>query len=305
MRGSQICAIMSRSVFECESTFRRMGPVYNANTPENHPIIFKKEQDYKAAMSILAVCIRMFPEIKLYAFQLMSNHIHLVVGGQAASIHRFFEYFVSRLKKYFGDAVDLSGFTLKLFLVTDIAYFRNAIAYVNRNGFVVNNDVTPFSYQWGSSRYFFQPVSRQYDEKCSHAIGVAALRSLMHSRTCDHLKDLRTIDGYISPVDFCNITEAESIFRDAKQYFYTISRNIESNSEIAKSIGESIYYTDNDLYSAASKMAMEHFGNHNLKILPVDAKIEIAKRLHYDYNATDKQLTRLLGIDLMLLKALF
>lgn len=296
---------MSRSEFECESTFRRMGQVYNANTPENHPVIFKSEQDFKAAMSILAVCAAKYPEVKVYAFQLMSNHIHLVTGGSKMEIHYFFDFFVSRLLKYFGDALDLSGFTLKLFPVSDLAYLRNAIAYVNRNGFVVNNDVTPFSYPWGSSRYFFQSAARRYEEVCSRAMGVAALRSLMHSRACDHLKDLKSIDGYISPMEFCHITEAESVFRDAKQYFFTISRNVESNSEIAKSIGESIYYTDNDLYSAATKMSKEHFGEYNLKSLPAEAKLEIAKRLHFDYNAGDKQLNRLLGIDPMILRALF
>lgn len=297
---------MSRTELECENIFRRMmGKVYNANTPENHPIIFKTETDFKAAMSIVAVSARMYPEVKVYCFQLMSNHVHFVVNGSESSIRLFFEFFVGRLKKHFANSVDLSGFTLKLFLVTDISYFRNCIAYVNRNGFVVNNDVTPFSYPWGSSRYFFHPFSRLYDVKCGRKTGVAAIRALMHSRACDHLKGLKSIDGYISALEFCHIDEAESIFRDAKQYFYTISRNIESNSEVAKSIGEAVYYTDTDLFSAASKMAKENFGSYNLKILSVESKLEMAKRLHYEYNAGDKQLNRLLGIDLALLKALF
>ena len=296
---------MSKTEFECENTFRRMGQVYNANTPENHPIVLKTDQDFKAAMSILAVSASMCPEVKIYAFQLMNNHIHLVLAGQQSKIQEFFEYFVSRLSKHFGNSLELCGFKLRLFPVLNLAYLRNAIAYVNRNGFVVNNEVTPFSYPWGSSRYFFQPVVSRYEEKCSYAIGIVELRSLIHSRKCDHLKELKAIDGYISPLEFCHVKDAESIFRDAKQYFYTVSRNIESNSEIAKSIGESIFYTDNDLYSAATKMAKEHFGDQNLRTLPVDAKLDIAKRLHFDYNAGDKQLNRLLGIDQMILKAMF
>lgn len=296
---------MSRSERECENSFLRMGKVYNANTPENHPISFKTESDYMTAMSVLAVCIGMHPEVKLYAFQLMSNHIHLVTSGPVSVIRSFFDYFVNRIRKVLGNSVDLSGFTLKLFPVSDLYYLRNAIAYVNRNGFIVNNDVTPFSYPWGSSQYFFQPSARRYHETCGRAIGVATLRELMHSRACDHLKDLKFIDGYISPLEFCHIEEAENIFRDAKQYFYIVARNIESSSEIAKSIGESIYYTDTDLYIAASKMAKELYGDHNPKILPPEAKLDMAKRLHFDYNAGDKQLNRILGIDLSILKSLF
>lgn len=294
-----------RTEIDCEQTFRKMGQVFNANTPENHHVVFKTDEDFMAGMSILAISARMFPSVIVYAFQLMSNHIHLIVGGDEREIRDFFVFFVGRLDKYFEGAVDLSGFVLKLFPVSDLAYFRNAVAYVNRNGFVVNSDVTPFSYPWGSSGYFFQPVRVEYDTLVGKPIGFTALRAIMHSRACDYLKDMKCVKGCVSPLEFCHIADAESAFRDAKQYFYTISRNVEAYSEIARSVGESIFYTDNDLYSAASKMAKEQFGDYNLRTLPVAAKIEIARRLHYDYNAGDKQLNRLLNIDLMVLKAIF
>lgn len=282
-----------------------MKKVYNANTPENHPVLFKTDLDYKSVMSILAVCARYHPDIIIYAFQIMSNHIHLVIGGDADDVMRFFRFFTARLNRHFHGEVDLSGFTLKLFPIEDLAYLRNAIAYVNRNGFVVNNDVTPFSYPWGSSRYFFQPVAASYDALAGKAIGLEALRVLMHSRKCDELKGLRIVDGYISPLEFCDVKTAEMVYRDAKQYFYAVSRNVETYSEIARSLGESIFYNDNDLYAAAVKLSKDHYDSFDLKTLPADAKIEIAKRLHYDYNAGDKQLHRLLNMDILLLKALF
>lgn len=212
-----------RTEIDCENTFRRMGQVFNANTPENHPIVFKTEDDYKTAMSILAISARMFHGVTIYAFQVMSNHLHLVVGGEEREIQGFFSFFVGRLDKHFGGAVDLSGF-------------------------VVNNNVTPFSYPWGSSGYFFQPAMAEYDKLVGKPIGFTALRTIMHSRACDHLKDLKCVKGYVSPLEFCHVAEAESAFRDAKQYFYSISKNVEVYSDVAKSIGESIFYTDNDLY---------------------------------------------------------
>lgn len=282
-----------------------MGRVFNANTPEDQPAIFLTVEDYKAAMSILAFSVRMFAGIRVYAFQLMSNHIHLVIGGDADLIQEFFACFVGRLDKFFKQRVDLSGFVLKLFPVGDLSYFRNAVAYVNRNGFVVNNDVTPFSYPWGSSRYFFNPVSLRYHNLAGQPIGVEALRALMHTRKCDKLKNVRMVDGYVSPLEFCDVNTAQQAFRDAKQYFYAISRNVETYSEVARSIGESVFYNDSDLYNAAVKLAKAHYGTFDLRTLPADGKIDIAKRLHYDYNAGDKQLQRLLNIDSLVLKGLF
>lgn len=289
---------------ECELIFRNSGKIFNANTPENHPIVFSTLEDFKAGMSILAVCAKMFPVVKIYAFQLMNNHLHLIIGGNEQSILEFFSYFVERLQKYFAGLRDLGAFKLKLFPINDLSYLRNAIVYVNRNGFVVNNNVTPFSYPWGSSQYFFQSLAVRYSRLAGKSIGITALRALIHSRDCDMFKNLMVVDGYISPLEFCDIVAAERFFRDAKQYFYYISRKVESYSEIAKSIGEAIFYNDNDLYAAAVNIARDNFGSHDLRTLPAAAKLELAKRLHYDYNASAKQLQRLLSVDAELLAAI-
>ena len=289
---------------ECESVFRRLGTIFNANTPENHPVVFSTDEHFKAGMSILAVCVKMYPEIKIYAFQLMSNHIHLIIGGEPQRIQVFFDFFVKRMDKFFDGRADLKDFSLKMFPVNDLSYMRNAIAYVNRNGFVVNNDVTPFSYPWGSSPYFFQPMVVGYARLAGKPLGILGIRALMHTRSSDYLKNLATINGYVSPLEFCDVALAESLFRDAKQYFYLISRNVEMYSDIAKSIGESIYVNDNDLYLAAVKLAREHYGTNDLRTLETDRKIELARRLHFDYNAGEKQIERLLKIDSRLLKSL-
>lgn len=291
---------------ECSDIFNQLGEVYNTCTPENHPIIFKTENDYKTGMSILAICAKMYQaKIQIYAFQLMSNHIHLVIGGSRQDIMKFFAYFKDRLGRNFNGQKDLNQLVLKLFPIEDLAYFRNSITYVNRNAFVVSNSVTPFSYPWGTSAYFFQPIAYKYTESSGKPIGILQTRQLMHTKNADMHKHLLSIDGYISPLEFCNISIAEKTFRDAKQYFYLISRNIETYANIAKTIGESIFYSDGDLFLAASKLAKEYFGATKLETLPANQKIELAKRLHYDYNANDKQLQRMFKIDSEILKSLF
>lgn len=290
---------------ECEMVFREMGEVYNANTSENFPVVFRSDSDFKAAMSILAICARITPGIRIYSFQIMSNHFHLVAGGRREDIIAFFGYYSGRLQKYFGDRSDFSEFALKLFPISDLEYLRNAIVYVNRNGFVVNDLVTPFSYPWGTSAYFFQPFASRYVEIAGKNLGNVAVRELMHSRNYDSFKDLKTIDGYVSPLEFCDIAMAERVFRNAKQYFYHISRKVETYCEVAKSIGESVCYTDNDIYYVAIKLSRERFGTDELRTLSSSSKIELAKVLHYDYNAGAKQLQRLLKLDGNVLAALF
>lgn len=40
-------------------------------------------------------------------------------------------------------------------------------------------------------------------------------------------------------------------------------------------------------------------------LLPKDAKIEIAKTLHYDYNADNKKIARMLKLDIHILNGMF
>lgn len=289
----------------CTDTFNSLGQVYNACTSENHPLIFITEEDFKTGMSILGISALMNREIQIYAFQLMSNHIHLVIGGDEQQIMSFFNYFVDRLEYCFPGRLDLKQFKLKLFQIEDIAYFRNSIVYVNRNGFVVNSNVTPFSYPWGTSICFFQPIVSKYFKLGGMAIGTRKIRNLMHTKNADSLSDTLIIDGYVPPLEFCKVSMAELVFRDAKQYFYMISRNVETYSKIAKLLGESIYYNDNDLYIAATKIAKEQFESKDLNTLTAGQKIELAKQLHFEYNAGDKQLQRMLKINENILKSLF
>ena len=69
-------------------------------------------------------------------------------------------------------------------------------------------------------------------------------------------------------------------------------------------IGEAVFYNDNDLYIAAVKISRDSFGSADLRTLPSAAKLELAKRLHYDYNASAKQLQRLISVDADLLAAI-
>ena len=66
-----------------------------------------------------------------------------------------------------------------------------------------------------------------------------------------------------------------------------------------------IYYNDNDLYIAATKIAKEQFKSKDLNTLTAGQKIELAKQLHFEYNAGDKQLQRMLKINENILKSLF
>lgn len=79
---------------------------------------------------------------------------------------------------------------------------------------------------------------------------------------------------------------------------------MESNALIAKEIGESVWYTDDELYAILRKKSRQQYGAESPSVLRPTDKIELAKMLHYEYNATLKQLSRMLKLDFSVLRSL-
>ncbi len=110
---------------------------------------------------------------------------------------------------------------------------------------------------------------------------------------------------YFSPASFCDIALGESLFRDARHYFHKISRDVESYREVAALVGDSIYYTDDELVSLVYGICMKEYGNAKPTLLTIAEKQKLARRLHFDYNASNEQIGRILKIHLSVLESMF
>jgi len=266
------------------------------------------ESYFKDGISILALCAKSFKKLVIYACQLMNNHFHFVVSCPEDEAHAFTETLIKTLGKYLSnrkDGLSIKGLKFKFIPISTPDQLRNTIAYVNRNGFVAHSSYTPFNYPWGTSAYYFSFDSHKRYKEQKTLMGQIAKRRLTCSHKFDKISELYLVDGYVSPLCFCNIQGGEEIFINAKQYFYSMVKNQETNADIARAIGESLFYTDEDLFSIARKIATEKFRESKISQLVPEARIDLAKELHFKYNAGVKQLQRILKLDRTTLKSLF
>ena len=97
----------------------------------------------------------------------------------------------------------------------------------------------------------------------------------------------------------------ESIFRDARSYFNALTRNAEAFSEIASRLKDTIFLTDEELYSVVRSYIDIEYSVKAVSLLTAKQKIDTARHLHFNYNATKQQLRRILRIDLPVLEELF
>ena len=281
---------------------------YHLWTPDNQQIILTCESDFKMAMNIFALTAALSPEIVILTFELMDNHLHVTLHGSEKEARDFFDLYKCHLSKWLRSidrATDLSGFECRLRVLETAQDVKNVISYNNRNGFLVNPDETPFSYKWGAGRFFFNPDARLRYEYEAKNMTMTMRRAILHSHNADKIDYLKMLDGYVCPLCYCDIASAESYYRNASNYFYEISRNIESQKSIAQEIGERIMYSDDELFRITVKLGSEQYGQSSPSLLSQSAKTELARQLHFEWGANKKQLCRLLRVPISVLDAIF
>lgn len=297
-----------RKVFEW--TQRKYGPVWHLCTPGHlQQVIFRKKEHYAYGMTLVAMCAFNSPGVKIITFELMSNHVHFVLCGNREQVLAFFTLFKRRLTRYFssvGEKVNLTHFECnEPILIDTLESLRNQICYTNRNNFVIDPDHTPFTYPYGANSYFFQPLAKKRKDFCFGDLTERSKRALLHSRSTDYPAEYIITDDYISPVNYCRLDIGEGVFRDARHYFHKISKNVESYKDIAETLGDTVYYTDDELNDVVYRICRERFGGQRPGILPNNDRIELARTLHFDYNADNAKIVRLIGLPRTVVDELF
>jgi len=283
----------------CEMTFRKAGMFWHLWTPENFEIIFTCQDDFKAGMNIIGISAKLFPSVKIITFELMTNHLHIMACGDEYTLVMMFEMLTKMLSSFFrsqGRIIGWDRFNESHRVLETLDSARNVIVYDNRNGFVVSDIHTPYTYPWGANRYYFCQDSKQLAIQNSKKISVHEKRRFSRSHMSDTI-ELLSFEGYALPLSFCDIGLGEQLFHSANHYFLKISKCIESNSKIAREIGESVYYNDDDLFSVIIGLCKSDFANRAPSTLSPEARLEIAKKVRYEYNASAKQIQRMLKLD--------
>lgn len=302
MKASSSNGLLSPSQQErsCELTFLNGGPFWHICTDgQSMEIICETEEDYKFAVTVIAIAAAL-TGVKILTFQVMSNHIHVIVEGLESMCKDFFSEVKRRLRRYRNSNsrfASFEKFEASFIPIDNLRSMRYEIAYSNRNGYLANPSCTPFSYPWGAGYLYFNPHAFVTDAAPFGDLTRDEKLKMCRSRIPDLPAGYMVKDGLILPQSFCAIKYGESLFRDAHQYFSIVSKNYEAYSEIAKRLGDDVFLTDDEMFAALSMLAKKKYGDGRVTLLPNASKIELAKTLRSDYNASEGQIQRMLRLD--------
>ena len=293
----------------CENIFRDNGPYWHLYTDGTKmQNIFCCEEDFKAGMWCMAAAMHLCKDVQMLTFELMGNHVHLILAGLKGDCIKAFDLFAARLKKAFPkrqQAIDWSQFEMDILPIDNLLALRNEIIYTNRNAYVANPAFTPDSYPWGGGCAYFSPWLKHLITTPLGGRSIQIQREFLHTKKITPFADLREINSIPFIPSFCNIKLGESMFRDARSYFNSLTRNAEVFSQIASRLKDSIFLTDDELYSALCSYINKEYSIKAPSELSAQQKIDTARYMHFSYNASNQQLRRMLRMDIVVLDEMF
>ena len=293
----------------CEELFLSRGPFYHLCTPGEETLtLFENEDDFRFSMNLIALATHLTPDINIITFEVMRSHLHVIGEGRIDAAWNWFGSVRKRLYRFYqstGRVRNLDAFQPNIIEINDLQFLRNSIAYVNRNGYLVHPECTPFSYPWGANRFYFNPDARLRRDSCYGDLSYDEKRHLFRSNSIEYPAAHTLVDGYVSPANYCDFLLGESLFREASHYFNLISRAVEGYRDIAKLLGDSFFCTDDELFLIVRQISKDKYGISRPETLPPDQKQELAKIMHYEYKAGDQQVRRMLRVKEADIRALF
>ena len=135
-------------------------------------------------------------------------------------------------------------------------------------------------------------------------IKVSRVRELTHYRDINDLARLKFVGDVPFIPSFCRVDIGQSMFHSARSYFGLLTRNAEAFSQIASRLKDSVFLTDDEMFLVAVKTSEDRFST-KIALLTPEQKIQLARILHFDYNASNNQLRRILKLEMNVLNELF
>ncbi len=126
-------------------------------------LMFEEKEDYEKYLDILRH-YKSTLKFELYAYCLMSNHVHLLIHTQEASINSIFRHINTKYAIWFNMKYNRTGSIQdgRYFSepVEDYSYFINALKYIHFNPVKAGLEASPGEkYPWSSYHEYLRPSS--------------------------------------------------------------------------------------------------------------------------------------------------
>lgn len=267
--------------------------------------LFKDDSDFISGVNRIGVCVVLRRDIVALGYVLMDTHVHFVLYGSQPECKNFINTYKRLTGRWnsskYGPEAHLANVPAKIIKIETEDHLLRVLTYLDRNSILAGFAFLPSEYRWGSARYLFKEDGFERVSIVGD-LTFKQYRSILNTRI--ELPKHWSIDkdGMINPRCFVSLDKVEGLFKTPLRYLYFLSKKVEGeiDHEILKS--KKTYITDKNLRPIVQQLAKEMYGVSDIKMINVNRRLIIARRLRYDYYSTPKQISRLLGLTLDSLK---
>ncbi|MBR0240096.1 MAG: hypothetical protein IJQ52_03095 [Bacteroidales bacterium] len=299
---------ITNTQWQVESLFNQSAPFIHLYTsPIENGTLVDNDDDMSFLLNQVAI-LSYNLDTEVMAYALMSNHLHLILRTGESGGGLFFDEWIkgiSRYLSYRGKGQYLKLIKIGINPITSLRQFRDEVAYVVRNPFVVRQDINLLSYRWCSGYLYFNELFNRNEGKAAGALTYRERRAVIHSSEKAIPDALRVEGRLILPESFVNYRLTERLFGSARQFLMSVLKNVEAQIELAKSYGEIMPVSDDELFVLSRRMCESKFGIQSPKELDIVKKKQLAVYLRNFYHASNGQLARMTGLPIEIINDMY
>lgn len=258
-------------------------------------IWFKDDEDFKAAMNIVAVLAATM-NLQVIAFILMSNHVHFVLGCERELADEFITRFKQKYSQYYSrkygscELLRENGVDFQPLSIGDES-FEKGVSYVIANCVAAKICLHPSQYPWGTGNCYFN-ISPLKDSKIGDLSGRARVRLLKSKLPVPD--DYRVDDrGFVNPASYVPVEFVESVFRTPSRMDWFL-RNSSKVRRLAES-KEAPSFNDQLIVAAIQSLSVSLFRKASPDELDDAQCAELFRQIRYRFSADPAQIARVSG----------
>ena len=261
-------------------------------------IWFRDDQDFKTGMNYVAI-IALVSGIKVLAFILMSNHVHLVLQSTEAEAEWFAYELKRRYSEYLNrrygtdDFLRLNKVDIQKVSLEDESLER-AFAYTLMNSVAANICLTASNYPWSSIGAYFK-VTPSKGVRFGD-MSLSSRRRILHSRSIIPDDTVIGEGGFILPESFIPVEFVESIFRTPKRLNYFLMNSSKAKRRLEVSGKGLPSFKDQVILAAVPDICMSVFRKKYTSELDPEETVELIRQVRRRFSADISQIARVLGI---------
>lgn len=253
--------------------------------------LFHSSRHFAFVVNTLAIVAIKF-DVTIYAYEIMPNHIHLLVSCTGNTCVEIFDFLMKRITSMLeeeGYEGPPENYFFMLKPVDNRAAMRSLYVYLARNPYE-KGLCLPSSYRWGTGRLAYSDITDLIEGKKVSDYSKRALSKLLRSH--EELPGDWIIHPEIGvlPQCFVNTKKFYELFPTVKKWLTMLVKDYESCLHIAQSIGEDMELSDTEVDDIVNSLVIKEFKKDGIASMTESELLRLAAILSSRYNMSPESI---------------